>query len=92
MVTLLAFGVAGYILRQRVFSLVSLGKRPNRIDQPLRRRFGLLQFTLVNARCRKASRHLRTGRRSIAVGCHFASAHQSQNCSHGHLYHPIRDG
>ncbi len=44
--TLLAFGAAGYILHRRVFSLVTLGKRPNRFDQPVRRLFGALPFTL----------------------------------------------
>ena len=44
--TMLAFGAAGYILHRRVFSLVTLGKRPNRFDRPVRRLFGALPFTL----------------------------------------------
>ena len=44
--TALAFGAAGFILHRRVFSLVTLGKRPNRFDQLPRRLFGSLQFTL----------------------------------------------
>ena len=42
----LAFGFSGLILYRRVFSLVMLGKRPNRFDQPLRRVIGALPFIL----------------------------------------------
>ena len=39
-----AFGSAGYILYQRVFRLVLLGKDPGRFDQPVRRLIGALPY------------------------------------------------
>ena len=36
-VSLVSFSLAGFILWQRVFRLVLLGRRENRLDQPIRR-------------------------------------------------------
>ncbi|MCH7787430.1 MAG: hypothetical protein IIC22_07960, partial [Chloroflexi bacterium] len=45
-VAALSFGFSGFILYQRVFRLVLLGKRPNRFDRPLLRAIGALPLIL----------------------------------------------
>ena len=42
----LMFGIALYILYRRVYTLVMLGQRVNRLDQPLRRLIGAIPLTL----------------------------------------------
>ena len=46
LLTIAAFGAAGFILYRRVFRLILLGKNPERFDQPLRRLIGALPYTL----------------------------------------------
>ena len=46
LLTISAFGAAGFILYRRVFRLILLGKDPGRFDQPLRRLIGAVPYTL----------------------------------------------
>ena len=49
-VSLVSFGLAGFILWQRVFRLVLIGRKENRLDQPIKRILKMLIVVLGQQR------------------------------------------